>query len=846
MHTRSPARRRWLLGSLVWGGLLLLTGPAVAQSRLVEFNRDIRPIFSENCYACHGPDQNTRKAELRLDTEQGAKSDRDGHPVIVPGNAARSELFRRIASEDVKHRMPPARVGKRLSAEQIETIRRWIDQGAPWQKHWSLLPAKRPPLPTVTGSTRPINAIDHFILDKVAQVGLKPAPEADRRTLLRRLSFDLLGLPPTPEQVDAFLDDTRSDAVERVVERLLRSPHFGERMALHWLDLVRYADTGGYHSDNHRDLALYRDWVINAFNRNLPFDLFTVEQLAGDLLPNATREQRIASGYNRLLQTTEEGGAQAREYTAKYAADRVRNVSSVWLGQTLGCAECHDHKFDPFTTAEFYSFAAFFADIREKPVGRQDQTLLPLPDQEYLLRGFDEEIAPLQKLVNASTPELEAAQLQWEEALLQKPAEERAKLVPKDLLTVLDLEPEKRSQAQAQALATHYRTNVSPELKAERVKLVELLKRKQDFEKKLPSTLVSAAVAPRTMRVLPRGNWLDDSGLVVQPSTPAALNPLLVKDRRATRVDLARWLLTPDNPLTARVFVNRLCALFFGQGLVSTPEDFGAQGAWPTHPELLDWLAIEFRASGWDVRHLIKLLVTSRTYRQASAVPEAVRLRDPYNRGLARQGRYRLDAEMVRDNALAVSGLLIRKVGGASVKPYQPAGYWAYLNFPRREWQKDTGDDQYRRGLYTYWCRTFLHPSLVAFDAPSREECTVERPRSNTPQQALVLLNDPTYVEAARVFAERMLREGGDTDETRISFAYRHILGRKPTREEVGLLSDVLVKHLEQYRGDKQAATALLSVGDRLVPSDLDAVELAAWTSVVRVVLNLHETITRN
>ncbi len=843
-----PRRERLpllLLGILAPLGLITLVAKsAVAEtpnSPVVSFNRDIRPILSDNCFACHGPDKNQRKADLRLDTEEEALADRGGYAAIVPGKPDESELYRRISAADAKQRMPPAKFGKKLSQPQIELMRRWIEQGARWQKHWSLLAATRPALPRLKNPSWPENAIDHFVLARLEQEGLKPSAEADKRTLVRRLSFDLTGLPPTPAQVEAFLANPAPRAYEELVDQLLASPHYGERLALYWLDLVRYGDTGGYHSDNHRDIALYRDYVIGALNDNKPFDQFTIEQLAGDLLSGATRLQQIASGYNRLLMTTEEGGAQAKEYLAKYAADRVRNVSTVWLGLTMGCAECHDHKFDPVATKEFYRFAAFFADLKEKAVGRQDQTLLPTPEQAAQLRQLDEQMAPLQKVLDTPTAELDAAQAKWEDLLRIR----EVRRLPRNVIDVLLVEPAKRSEAQKQTLASYYR-GIAPALESVRKQLADLRRRKAEMTKTMPTTLVSMAVPPRVMRVLPRGNWLDDSGEIVTPGVPASLPPLAVQGRRATRLDLARWLTAPDNPLVARVFVNRLWKLLFGQGLVKTLDDFGSQGAWPTHPELLDWLAVEFVDSGWDVKHLIKLMVLSRTYRQASAVSEQLRQRDPYNALLARQARFRLDAEMVRDNALAVSGLLARKVGGPSVKPYQPAGYWALLNFPKREWQKDQGAALYRRGVYTYWCRTFPHPSLVAFDAPSREECTVERPRSNTPLQALVLLNDPIYVEAARALGERILREGGSVTEERIQFAYRQTLCRQAGPEEVKLLASLYGQHLRQYQADGPAADALLQVGDKPVSRELDRPELAAWTSVGRVLLNLHETITRN
>jgi hypothetical protein len=555
--------------------------------------------------------------------------------------------------------------------------------------------------------------------------------------------------------------------------------------------------------------------VIEAFNANKPFDVFTVEQLAGDLLPDSSREQRIASGYNRLNLTTEEGGAQPKEYIAKYAADRVRNASSVWMGATLGCAECHDHKYDPYTTRDFYSFAAFFADVQETAVGQQPPTSMPSDEQAAELRRLDEQLAALRRKFEEAKPKTAKNEPAPKEAAPKAPSKKPAQKEP-----------------------------VPPEIAA-------LQQRKQQILRQAPQVLVTMSGPPRTVRILPRGNWVDETGEIVQPGTPAFLEPLGVSGRRATRLDLAHWLTDAKNPLTARVFVNRLWRLFLGSGLAASLEDFGAQGSWPTHPALLDWLAVEFRsssspnASGWDVKHIVRLLVTSATYRQTSAVTADLRQRDPYNRWFARQGRFVLDAELIRDNALAVSGLLVEKFGGRSVKPYQPAGYWAYLNFPRREWQPDRGEDQYRRGLYTYWCRTFPHPGMLAFNATSREACTVERARSNTPLQALTLLNDPSYVEAARALAERIITSGESSPEGRIAYVYRQVLSRGAGPAEVQVLAGLYGKHLAQYRADRQAASELLRVGDRPAPANIDSAELAAWTSVARVILNLHETITR-
>ena len=761
-----------------------LAKPVAPQPRAIRFNRDVRPLLAAYCYACHGPDRARREADLRLDVREVAV-----RSAIVPGKAAESLLVRRISTKDPDEQMPPAESKRpRMPPAAVAMLRRWIDEGARYEPHWSYIAPVRPAVPEIRRANWARNPIDHFIAAVHEGEGVEPSPDADPRTLVRRLRFDLTGLPPSPAEVETFAADASPVALERLVDRLLALPQFGERMAIYWLDVARYADSGGYHSDNERTVWPYRDYVVAAFNANKPFDRFTREQLAGDLLPRAGDQERIASGYNRLLQTTEEGGAQAKEYTAKYAADRVRNTATAWLGSTMGCAQCHDHKYDPFTAKDFYRFAAFFADVREVAVGRQEQTPLPTPQQAEILKRLEADIALAEKE-------------------LKPPAPKRPEIAHK---------------------------------------LEDLKRRKDELLKQMPSTLVTVAVAPRDVRILPRGNWLDDSGEIVMPAIPEFLGRLDVKDRRANRLDLAEWLVARQNPLVARVLVNRLWMLLFGQGIARPPNDFGTQGSMPTHPDLLDWLAVELIESGWNVKHMMKLMATSRTYRQTSRCGRDLERRDPANLWLARQGRFRLDAEMVRDNALAVAGLLSLRLGGPTVKPYQPAGYWDFLNFPRREWVADHGENQYRRGLYTFWQRTFLHPSFLALDASTREECMVERPRSNTPLQALALLNDPSYVEAARVFASRMIREGGPAESQRMAFAFREALQRAPTPAEAELLGRLYREHAKQYAADGPAAAALLGVGDARPPESVSPAELAAWTSVARVILNLHETITRD
>jgi hypothetical protein len=599
----------------------------------------------------------------------------------------------------------------------------------------------------------------------LARNGLDFSPEAGRRTLIRRVSLDLTGLPPTPAEVAEFLEDERPDAYERVVDRLLASPHYGERMAVPWLDAVRYADTIGYHGDNVRDASPFRDYVIKSFNQDKPFDQFTIEQLAGDLLPDATVEQRVAASYNRLNQISKEGGIQDAEYIKKYQAERVRTTSTAWLGSTMACAECHDHKFDPFTTRDFYSFAAFFADILEKGAWTGDGRY-----QEDIKKWKDEGVK------------------------------------------FTDLGP-----------------------------VLEVPGAEGEAARSVPMTI---SATPREVRILPRGDWMDKSGEVVLPATPSFLPNVAAstEEKRLTRLDLARWIVDPANPLTSRTTVNRLWAQFFGRALSNNPGDLGSQGEWPSHPELLDWLAAEFVESGWSTKHMVRTIVLSRTYRQSSAVKPDLREKDPGNRLLARQARRRLDAEFIRDNALAVGGLLDRGIGGRSVKPYQPAGHYQHLNFPRRKYKADEGKHQYRRGLYTHWQRTFPHPMLKNFDAPSREECTVERPQSNTPLQALNLLNDPSFTEAARGLAELVLAEAPDDA---IAAAFERALARPASTDERHLLRGLHEREMERFGADPAAAGELIAIGQRPAPADRDPVTLAAMTSVCRAILNLHETVTR-
>jgi cytochrome c553 len=820
----------------------------------IEFNRDVRPILSDTCFHCHGPDKNSRKADLRLDVrEEALKVSESGDAAIVPGKPEASEFMRRVLADDVDDLMPPPDAHKPLSPRQKEIFRRWIAQGAVYQKHWAYEAPVKAAIPQGQ------NGVDVLVRRRLAEVGLKPSPEADRRILIRRLYSDLLGLPPNPAEVSAFFNDNRPGAYDRLVDATLMKPQYGERMALGWLDVVRFADTIGYHSDNPHNVWPYRDWVIGSFNENKRFDRFTLEQVAGDLLPDVSQETRIGSAFNRLILSTQEGGAQAKDYEARMLTDRVRAIGTVWLGQTTGCGQCHDHKFDPFTTRDFYSLGAFFADIQEPAIGLREEGMpVTTPAQEAALAKVTKAKSEAEAKHNAVIPQLDAAQRQWEADVVDhgatlpqlregSQASEEEKKAAKQIAAILKKEAKARSLKEQQILQAYFREKVTKLFAAERTALAKATAEYKKVYDPLPKVMVSiSAKDKRTVRILPRGNWMDESGEVVKAALPHYLPQPKVGERELTRLDLAQWLVARENPLTARTVMNRLWKQFFGTGLSKVLDDLGAQGEPPVNPALLDWLACEFMDSGWDIKHMVRLIVTSETYRQVSTASPELVAADPYNREHARQSRFRMDAELVRDNALATAGLLVAKIGGPSVKPYQPARYWENLNFPPREYAADAGENQYRRGLYTWWQRSFLHPSLLAFDAPSREECAAERNRSNIPQQALVLLNDPTYVEAARAFAARILTECGGNETQRIEWAWLQALQRQPDAEETATAKELLHRHRADYERDAKAADALLKTGLAPVPAALKKSELAAWTHVARVLLNLHETITRS
>jgi len=781
----------------------------------VSYNNDIRPILSGNCIFCHGPDSEHRDADLRLDLFEAATEDRGGYAAIVPGSREKSEVWRRI--NDTEDPMPPVKSHKFLTPEEIELIGRWIDEGAVYETHWAYVKPERPELPQVSDPDWPANPIDHFILARLDEPGIQPSPRADARTLMRRVTFDLTGLPPTPEQAAAFLADDTPGAYERHVDALLATPAYGEHLAVWWLDLVRYADTIGLHSDNPRSAWPYRDWVIRSLTDNMPFDQFTIMQLAGDLMqPEPTRDMLVASAYNRLALATEEGGAQPKEYETIYNTDRVANFSDVWLASSVSCAECHDHKFDPITARDFYTMAAFFADIDQAIVGM---------DRDYA--GLKHPILFL--------PEND------EQAVKVAEVEERYEAIIRAHPEAVRVEEHLASRDPRPPLPGGKMPDYGEEFQ-------EILKQRSELAKSVPYVVITRQRdEPRTVRILPRGDWQDTTGEVVLPAILEFLDgPASTEENRLTRLDLANWTMSEENPLTARAIVNRLWGRYLGTPISADAIELGSQGLPPTHPELLDWLAVEFRESGWDLRHIIRLIVTSETYRQRADTREDLAVIDPDNQKLfARQSALRLPAEAVRDQALAVSGLLDGRIGGPSVFPYQPDGHWEPLNFPRRTYPTSTGSDLYRRGLYTWAQRMFPHPLMVTFDAPSRETCTGQRMISVTPLQALATLNAPDFVEAARVLAARILREA-ETDAARLDHLYTIVLAREPREPERATLTALLENQRTRLQSTPEQAGKLAAVGEAPPATDLDSTEVAAWTAVCRAVLNLHETLTRN
>jgi len=799
---------------------------ASAAEPKVDFARDVLPILSDNGFQCHGPDEKARKADLRLDSEDALQSGS-----IVPGSSAKSELIRRLKPDDAADLMPPAKSNKKLTAQQIVTLTKWVDQGAAWGVHWSFAPVKRPAVPP--GGVA--NPIDAFVADRLIREKRTFSAEADSARLLRRVTLDLTGLPPTPAEVEAFLKDRSPGAYEKVVDRLLASPRFGERMAWDWLDAARYADSNGYQGDGERTMWPWRDWVVKAFNDNLPYDQFTIQQLAGDLLPNATREQILATGFNRNHMINGEGGRIAEENRIEYVFDQTEAVGTIWLGLTLTCSRCHDHKFDPLTRKDYYRLFAFFNQTPVNGGGGSGQTAPTIdfgsPEHEAKLKAaqkaFDEAvkaIAPIEtKLREAGT--------------IEKDGKTETTL-PVVIESALRKGFGGRVDANNDELAKFYEKK-EPEYVRKLAELRKLKQARDAASGAIPRVMVMQDMPkPRDTFILTRGAY-DKHEDKVEPAIPAVFKG----PPGRSRLDLAKWIVAPENPLTARVTVNRFWQMFFGAGLVKTTEDFGIQGERPSHPELLEWLAAEFVQSKWDVKSLVRLIVTSRTYRQSSRVTPELRDRDPANRLLARGPRYRLPSWMIRDQALAASGLLTPTFGGPSVNVYQPSGVWEEATFGFKRYQQDKGEALYRRSLYVFW-RRIVGPTIF-FDSANRQTCTVKTVVTNTPLHALGTLNDVTYVEAARVLAQKAMLDGGKSDDERLGFAFRRMLGRAPVETEVKILASSLEKQRKLFAEDPAAAAKLLKVGESKRDEKLDPNEHAAFTAVCTLILNLDETLTK-
>ena len=792
-------RQVWILVALFVGWVCAADGAPV------DYDREIRPLLADACFSCHGVDASARKSGLRLDVrDEALKPAKSGRLPLVPGDPEGSEVYRRLVASDPTEAMPPADSHRRVTEAQKALVRQWIVEGVPYAEHWAFQPPKRVAPPKVEREGWARSEMDLFVLARLEREGMGPSREADATTLIRRVSLDLTGLPPTPAEVDRFLSDRDSGAYERLVERLLNSPRFGERMAQDWLDAARFADSNGYQVDRDREMWAWRDWVVGAFNRNLRFDRFTLEQIAGDLLPSPTLEQRIATGFHRNHMINEEGGIIDEEFLTEYCADRVETTATVWLGLTMNCARCHDHKYDPVTQRDYYGLFAYFHNVTEKGVGdygapirRNTPPYLELP-----------------------SPELEA-RVQVSKAKLST-----ASSVLDGLIA--------RGMTSGPAFAMQQKDVAA--LKAE----------VRDAELSIPITLVMAErETPRPTHRLIRGVY-DRKAEEVKPTTPAHL-PRMPEEAPVNRLGLAQWLVNPANPLPARVTVNRLWQTLFGVGLVRTAEDFGVQGERPSHPELLDWLATEFIRTGWDVKRMMRLLTTSATYRQDSRSHPEIRSRDPENRLLSRGARHRLSAEQIRDQALYVGGLLVENVGGPSVKPYHPPGLYEQVvaGSSASTYVQDHGASLYRRSLYTYWKRSVPNPAMLIFDMPFRETCTVRRARTSTPLQALNLMNDPTYVEASRWLAVRMMREGGATVGSQLRHGFRWVTGREPTAFELGVLEDGWFRLERSFREDPQAAGGFLEVGESRAETSGDPIVCAAFAASASTLLNLDEVLNR-
>jgi len=819
--------------------LLSALAPSLARGADVDFARDVKPILARHCTMCHSADQ--QESGLRLDLGGGVLRGGDGGAIVVAGQSSSSRLLAIVQGKDADvERMPPE--GDALSPDEIAVLAAWIDSGAKVpdnelqlvvsSDHWSFQAPRRPQLPELSHSAAAHNPMDYFVLARLEAEGVAPAPEADRAALFRRVALDLLGIPPTPPEVEAFVNDPHPDAYERLVDRLLASPAYGERWGRHWLDLARYADSNGFTRDFGREIWKYRDWVIAAVNAGMPFDQFTIEQFAGDMLANPTLEQLIATGFHRNTLINEEGGTDPEQFRVDAVADRVATTGVVYLGLTLECARCHQHKYDPISQREYYQIFAFLNNCDEPQIDAPSAWEI---EQGIVARRDDlrRQIVEREQKLAEQEVEFLRQQLAWEPTITPQ----FYRTLPGPTQAALGRKPDVRTEEEQKLIAEVFKTTETARTAFPLVKEIADL---QALEPVIPTTMVlRERETPRETRIHRRGNFLDE-GDRVPPEVPAVLPPLSAAAGPATRLDFARWLVDRSNPLTPRVVVNRYWQAFFGRGLVETENDFGTQGTPPTHPELLDWLAVEFVESGWDVKAMHRLLVTSATYRQSSRLRSELAERDPANKLLARQSRLRLDAEIIRDSALAASGLLSRKLGGKSVFPPQPDGVFAFTQDPK-PWNTATGEDRYRRGLYTHFWRSSPYPALVLFDAPDANVTCTRRPRSNTPLQALTLANDVQFLECARALAADVLSDALESDEERACRLFRKCLIREPHEAERALLHDLVTRQRAAFESDRAAAASLLG-GEPVVDH---AAELAVWTAVARVLLNLDEFITR-
>ncbi len=819
---------------------IFLFASFAAQAAPLDFNRDIRPILSENCFYCHGQDPNKREGDLRLDVREAAVK----LHAIVPGKSVESGMMKRLLTDDRDEVMPPPKANRHVSAAQRELLKRWIDEGANYSAHWAFIAPVRPPVPQVKDARWARNAVDGFVLEKLEAAGLQPSREASRETLIRRLSLDLIGLPPKPEEVDAFVADPSPDAYAMLVERLLASPHFGERMALPWLDAARFADSNGFQQEGDTHQYIWRDWVVNALNADMSFEQFSIEQLAGDLLPGRTESQHIASAFNRNHMLNGEGGAIPEEQRNVILFDRIDTTATNWLGLTVACAQCHDHKYDPITQRDYYSMMAMFNNVPETgtPSGNgqyriaEPSIIVGTEEQKTKLTKLEAALAAAKKAESAAekSPETVAA---YEKAEMLE-----GKTLPDDIAAILK-KPE-RTKDEAKKLRDYISKNHAPAALAKaRADLKAAEKSLNEHRQTLPRAMVMSDEKPRKTHIYDRGEYLNPKDEVTM-ATPAFLTPMAA-DAPRNRLGFARWLFQPEHPLTARVQVNRVWQYFFGTGIVKTVEDLGVQSEYPQHMALLDWLAVEFRERGWSQKHIVRLIVNSATYRQDSRISKELLARDPENRLMARASRFRAPSMVLRDVALSASGLLDLKMGGKPVYPYQPDSVWEPLAITKERdftYPDSKGSDLYRRSIYTFWRRTISPVNM--FDSSSRQVCKVRGGTTSTPLHALTTLNDPTWAEAARVLAQRAMESAPDT-VARATWAFRRVMGRAPKPEQIAVLQRAYEKQLVIYQQDEKSAAAAVAIGTAPKAEKLNPAEHAAMSAVCLAILNLDQSLTR-